>query len=206
MGLDRVYQAIPVTSGLVERAREDETLGEWLGLVPFWFRKGLGGGLSPGTPEPGELELWQRVRALLEQQPGLEARNCDLERRWDELHYVLSAHRRGEPGTATDALLDVAVRGESLIAKHVRSGQGVPVRHTPPERVAEIARVLAPMTWASLERHCVPDRMEAARVYKFFADRADEREWIWLRESFDRFRAFYLAAAEHGDAVLVCTD
>ncbi|WPB80034.1 DUF1877 family protein [Archangium violaceum] len=206
MGLDRIYQAIPATAGLIERAREDAALGEWLGLVPSWFRKGPGGALAPGKPDPGELELWQRVRALLEQQPGLEERNCDLGRSWDQLHYVLSAHRRGEPGSETDALLDMAVRGESLIAEHVRSGQGVPVRYTPPERVAELARVLTPMTWESLEKQCVPDRMEAAGVYKFFASHASEQEWTWLREYFHRFRAFYLTAAEHGNTVLVCTD
>lgn len=204
MGLDCVYQALPAHSGLIEWAREDAALGEWFGLVPSWLQRGLDGKLAPGLPEPGELQVWHRVRTLLEQHPGLEKRNCDLDRCWDELHYVLSAHRREEPGSEIDALLDAAVRGESLIAEHVCSGQGVPLRYTPPERVAEIARVLTPMTWASLERHCIPERMEAANVYKFFADRADEQEWAWLREAFERFRAFYLSAAEHGEAVLVC--
>ena len=207
MGLDRKYQCIPATSGLIEWARRDEALrecGEWFGSVPSWLWPDAS--LAPGgPPEPGELALWHRVRALREQAPGLAQRCCHLDRRWDKLHYVLSAHRRGEPCSETDALLDAAVDGELLIAEHLCSGQGVPVRYTPAERVTEIARVLAPMTWASLERHCIPERMEAAKVYKFFADRADAQEWAWLREAFEHFRAFYLLAAEHGDTVLVYT-
>lgn len=146
------------------------------------------------------------LQGLLRRRPDLPTRSCEVGRWWDKLHYLLSANRRDEPGDETDALVDAALRGDAVIAPHVRSGQGVPVRWTAPDRVARIAAALVTRSHESLAHNYVPSRMVAAAVYKFAADGADADEWRWICEYFDRLCAFYRAAAGLGDGVLVCTD
>ena len=48
--------------------------------------------------------------------------------------------------------------------------------------------------------------MEAAAVYKFRADRADEAEWMRIVQTFGEFQKFFLVAADVGDAVIVVRD
>jgi hypothetical protein len=202
MGLDMAYQAIPNECDLIERARDDHTLGELLGLVPRWFLNGSGP--RPGTWPEGE-KLWQEMRELASRYPGLEKRNFDLSRSWDELHYLLSATRRQGKIVEEDVFLDKAVRGGSGIADYVKAPQGAHVRYVTPNEVELIAVVLEPMTTESLRIHYSPVKMEHSKVYKFWADRAGEFEYSGAR-FFEGFRAFYLEAARHGDGVIVCLD
>ena len=62
------------------------------------------------------------------------------------------------------------------------------------------------MSHASLIAHYHPARMEAAAVYKFRADRADEAEWMRIVQTFGEFQKFFLVAADVGDAVIVVRD
>lgn len=203
MGLDMSYQAIPPECDLIERARQEQELGEMLCLVPLWFRAG-DGPRSRSWPEADK--LWRELCELARQHPGLAKRNCYLDRWWDKLHYLLSANRRGGPGSEEDLLLDKAVRGDSEIAEHIRAPQGVPVKYVAPDEVELIAVLLEPMTAESLRVHYSPVKMEASGVYKFWADRADDTEWRHIEDYFARFQLFYLEAARHGEGVIVCLD
>jgi hypothetical protein len=202
MGLDMSYQAIPAECDLIDRARDDQVAGELLCRVPHWFRKGQGP--KPGTWPEGE-QFWNHLCELAIQFPGLEQWNFDLHRSWDELHYLLSATRRGAKGAEEDKFLDNAVRGTGEIADHVRAPQGGPVRYVTPSEVELIAVVLDPLNNESLRIHYSPKKMELRKVYKFWADRAGEFEFSAVRY-FDGFRAFYLEAASRGNGVIVCLD
>src|SRR5262249_60104895 len=136
MGLDMSFQAIPAKCDLIDRVRNDPVVGEMLCLVPLWFRRGQGP--KPGTWPEGEL-LWQHLCDLTKQYPGLDRWNFDLDRSWDELHYLLSATRRGEKAAEEDTLLDKAVRGSGKIADHVRAPQGIHVTYVTPSEVELIA-------------------------------------------------------------------
>lgn len=202
MGLDMSYQAIPAKCDLIDRARDDPAVGELLCLLPLWFRRGEGP--KPGSWPEGEF-LWQHLCKLVKVYPGLEQWNFDLDRAWDELHYLLSATRRDEKACEEDTFLDKAVRGSSEIADHVRAPQGIHVRYVNPSEVELIGVVLEPMKTETLRAHYSPKKMEQRTVYKFWADRAEEFEFSAARY-FDGFRAFYLDAARRGDGVIVCLD
>ncbi len=202
MGLDMSYQAMPADCGLIERARQDLELGEMLCLIPLWFRDGQG-------PRPGRWAaadaLWRELGELARRHPGLEKRNCYLDRWWDKLHYLLSANRRGGTCSAADELLDKAIRGGEPVAEHARAPQGQPVRYTGPEEVAAIASVLRGLEIEQLRVHYSPPAMEAAGGYKFLAGR-DDRDWEYLPEYFAALRRFYTEVAAHGEGVITCLD
>jgi hypothetical protein len=205
MGLDMSYQAIPADCDLIERARHDKVLGEMLCSVPHWMREF---DYPPLKLWPEADELRQELLELDRRHPGLANRNCYLGRRWDMLHYLLSANRRGRhcAHTEEDLVLDMAVHGEREIAGHVRAPQGHAVKYVSPEVVELIAVLLEPMTAVTLRVHYDPTWMVARGVYKFFADQADSSEWGYIVDSFVSFRDFYLATARHGESVLVCLD
>lgn len=117
MGLDMSYQAIPAKCDLIDRARSDPVVGEMLCLVPLWFHRG--DGPKPGTWPEGEL-LWQHLCDLAMQYPGLERWNFDLGRSWDELHYLLSATRRGESA----ARGSTSSAGSKSPARRLKGGAG----------------------------------------------------------------------------------
>jgi len=204
MGLDMSYQAIPAKCNLIERARNERIVGKLLHLVPHWLQNGFDAS-EYGSWSEGEA-LWQYLCEMAKQYPGIEQWNFALDRSWDELHYLLSATRRGERATDEDALLDKALRGSREIADHVRTSQGLHVRYVTPSEVKQIGTVLEPMHSESLRAHYAPEKMEQCAIYKFWADRAGTFESLSLHDYFYGFRAFYLDAARRGDGIFVCLD
>ncbi|RKH74549.1 DUF1877 family protein [Corallococcus aberystwythensis] len=206
MGLDARYQALPGGSLLLELARRNAGVGGWLSSITWMLQDPRKESLAPGGPDPGELLLLGAVRDALKTRPDLATHQVDLQRRWDHLHFVLSAHRRDAPGTEDDSLAGIAINGEERIGPHVVATQGVPLRYTWPETVERIARMLESFPFDSHREHFTFERLSQAGVYKCPREKNVEEDWQWLRERFDLFRAFYVTAAKHGDGVLVCVD
>jgi len=205
VGFEMSYKAIPADCGLIELARSDVEVGELLWLVPYWYSR------DERRPAPcreadGKGRLWAWCCRLAGRHPELYTRNCYLDRRWDKLHYLLSATRRNEPAASADLAVDRAFNTGELIAEHARAVQGAPVRYLSPSGVRDIAAAIGPISHISSAAHYQLARMEAARVYKFSADRADEAEWRWIAKSFDEFRNFFLSAADADDGVIVVLD
>jgi hypothetical protein len=201
MGLDMAYQAIPGECDLIGSAWQDEELAEMLCGVPYWFRNEAG-----PTSWPKAEKLWREISELSARHPGLESRNCFLDRCWDKLHYLLSANRRNDSGGEEDDVFDKAVRGERETIEQFRARGGSPVKYVSPDTVQMIALLLEPISAGRLRAHYDPVAMEASAVYKFWADRADEAEWNSISGYFVSFRSFYLEAARHREGVLVCLD
>ncbi|MBN8468504.1 DUF1877 family protein [Corallococcus exiguus] len=206
MGLDASYQALPGGSPLLELARRNIGVGEWLMSFTRLLQDPREERLAPGAPDPGELLLLDAVRDMLRTRPDLATQHVELDRRWDHLHFVLSDHRRNEPGAEDDSLAGIAIHGEAKIAPHVVAGQGVPLRYTRPETVERIARMLEAVRIDVLREHFTFAGMSEAGVYKCPHEESIDEDWQWLTGRFDRFRAFYVTAAKHGDGVLVCVD
>ncbi|GMU05307.1 DUF1877 family protein [Corallococcus caeni] len=206
MGLDASYQALPGGSPLLELARRNTGVGGWLISVTRLLRDPREESLAPGGPDPDELELLEAVRDILRTRPDLATQQVDLARRWDHLHFVLSARRRNAPETKDDSLGGIAIQGEEEIAPHVVAPQGVPLRYTRPETVARIARMLEAFPFDAHREHFTFERLRQASVYKCPHEEDIDEAWHWLRERFDLFRAFHVTAAKHGDGVLVRVD
>ena len=207
MSADMSYQAIPAACDLIQHARDDMPLGDILSFTPRWFASWSEDQVWRRGPRPWPEadRLCRQLEELAGLYPGLEGRNCFLDSRWDLMHYLLCAQRRDEPGDGRDVILGHALLGADGIAEHVRGSQGVPVKLVPAAEVALAADLLESMSVETLGRHYDPVKIRAAGVYKFWADRADVM-WEDIAGRFSRFRAFYLAAARHGDDVLVCLD
>jgi hypothetical protein len=208
MGLDRTWQAIPVSSPLIERARgarakDDRDFGECLLYATNVFRQPA---LAAGYREVGRC-----VSDLVADDPTIATRSYDSERRnWDHLHYVLSENRRSshygcEP-RGRDRLYDVAMRGEEVLFDYARAGtiNVIGVRYSEPALVQQVVSALETMSHEYMRLSYVPGQMERDGVYKFAATRGEEY-WGYIREAFDNLRTFYRAAAESGEGVAVFT-
>jgi hypothetical protein len=204
MGIERSFQAIPGGCNLIERARTQYDLGESLSLVGYYFKRGEGANRGPMTPIGVELD--GIVREMIAADPGLAARNHYVDKRWDQIHFLLSGKYRGEPAESQDALFDIAIEGENLIAAHVCGGQGIPLRYTSPQTVKAVAGAFENIDVESLKRRYNLATMEERGIYKAFAGRESEEDWGYLRSLILELRAFYLDAAKCRNGVLVSTD
>jgi hypothetical protein len=205
MGYETSYQAIPADCGLIEMARDNAEVARDLALINIWL------GRDNNRPAPGREDahkglLWNWCCDLAGKHPDLHMKHCYLDRYWDKLHYLLSATRRGETITPDDLAIDRAFNAGSLVSEHALAGQGVPVRYLTPLEVRAVAAVVGPMTHAALAAHFQPVRMEHSGVYKFHAAHADEHEWPWIIDFFDRFRDFFRNAAEEDLIVIIVRD
>jgi len=199
MGLDMTYQAVPDPCVLIERSLKDSEFGELLQFLPGLYKRG-----AAGWQDGIRLEFWQLAGELAKQSPGLEKRNCYVGRRWDDLHYLLSANRRKEQGDEKDVLLDKAIHGNKL--GDLAGTQGMPIGYVSHSEVSQIAGLLEPLTPADLRAHYLPEKMQAQNVYKFFEPRADDDDWKFTSEAFKTFRTFYLEAAAAKEGALTILD
>jgi hypothetical protein len=111
-----------------------------------------------------------------------------------------------KPARERDVLADIAIRGEAPVGVGVVGGQGVPVKFTCAETVSRVAKFLESISLDSLKRHVVPERLEAAAVYKCSAHDATDEGWGALRKQLEELRALYESATTHGEGVLVSMD
>ena len=161
---------------------------------------------APGREHYAEyedLKLWRWCCEFAGRVPDIYDRNWDSSRRYDVLHYLLSATRRGELPSETDVMIARAFddTGEP-IGDQVTGSQGIPIRYLSPSEVHDIAQFLADIDAESIRTHYDPVRMESADVYKFHAFGADE-EWLRIVGYFNEFKALITNAAKRGDIVLV---
>ena len=208
MGREQRYQALPPGCGLVEMACADLAGGEYLGVVPIWFRRDpppAPGRTRPGPRDPLGDPYWELCCRLAGEYPELAKLNCDLDRRFDILDYLLCAGRRGdEPGGADRVLTRVFESGADIVADHVRATQGRLVRFVPAGVVRDASALLAQVTPADLRRHYDATRMVAAGVYKCHLHYGVEEMFADAVLYFGELRRFMLATAGAGfDAILV---
>lgn len=127
---------------------------------------------------------------------GAPAHQLDLGEYWHGLHYLLTGTADGGEAPLRDALLG----GEEF---GPRVGFG-PARFLLPRRVARMAAALQALTPATLSMRFDPVDMAAKEIYP---DDLWEREGAaaleQLLKRFAALQAFYRAAAERGDAVLL---
>jgi len=197
MGLELRYQAMPEECSLLERARHDLEFGR---LLQFF---------EPIAKEEEEEQTWidfaLEVRQTIRLYPGIEQRNFSLDRRWDQLYYLLSeARRKSEPRDET-SLIHQAIFGGDVLHPDVKAGQGIPIRYLPPADVLQVVALLATVTSEALQAHFNPSAMREAAVYKIRGDE-DEFDFKYLQQDFGALKTFYEQAVMHHEGVLTCLD
>ncbi len=202
MGIETELQAIPENCELLDRAKSDPEFGDQLPHLPSWYHRG-----SPSLPDykdfPAERDFWEMAVELARRHPGLERRNAYLDRWYDKLHFVLSAKRRGEAAESNDELWESAIKGEFVLADHITSCQGFPVRYVTAKQVTKIAVAVEHLQFSDLVVNIDCQRMDEMSVYKSCSDDSPAEEAKFLSEYFTAFRDFYLDAAAHEEAALV---
>jgi hypothetical protein len=104
MAIDRSYQTFPEPCQLLEQAKFDHELGEYLTLTSFFLQH------PQESRSPGNSPTWENFRKMVQElrgkHPGIEKRYYDVQRRQDSLLYLLSD---GDPkNLAHDAYLPLS--------------------------------------------------------------------------------------------------
>jgi hypothetical protein len=147
------------------------------------------------------------VQKVVLTHPGIETRNYDLHRTQDWLLYLLSEERR-QRHLGVEEAADIGsqiVNGAQELPCVYAEAPDHPLRYSSAFEVQVLARYLDDITTDHLRLVYDPLEMEAHRVYKF---RAWKAEWAWLHilEVFEEFRAFYQEVAAAQEGMLVITD
>jgi len=198
-----VLQAVPATCRLLAEALVNSGLADVWAARDFGFdeyRDGYGG------PHPADDLMFELIHEVIARHPGIGKRKLELDRRYDQLFYVLSAERRGDKidDVKREQLLGLALRG---VPSGLFGGvQGFGAGWVSPEATQEISTTLATVTTDELTRNFQPAAMEEAGVYKFWADRVTPQTLPTIFADFAALRAFYVVVAEHGDGVIIARD
>lgn len=200
MGIERWYIAVVDGGRFLERTLSDPDFGINV-QCPSYLRPKRRMYVRPN----GDLaEFVAEVDAMNEAHPGIEDRVYTLDRWFDMLHFLLSEPRRR--GTSDDTHTDPgtqAIVGATPLPDFLQGGQGHPIRYSPPADTARIAAWLDSLPPDSLRSAYDPDAMTRQSVYKFSQNRDDEVGTLArLLTYFEGLRAFYAAAAAHGEGVL----
>ena len=196
MGMERWYVAVVDGCRLLERALDDPAFGEYLG-IPNHFGRERWRNSRHGLHS----EFLAEVDEMNRSHPGIETRIYTLDRSFDELHYLLSeGRRRGRFDTmdwGTKAII-----GSTSLPDHLIGLQGHKIRYSPPTDVHEVVARLGELTPEGIRSVYSPEDMERQRVYKFWADRANEEEWCRTVGYIRGLRAFYADASSNNEGVL----
>jgi hypothetical protein len=129
------------------------------------------------------------ARQLLEEQEDF-----DLDKSWHGIHFLLA----GQDWATTEGAGE-AVLGGDPIGEEVGYGQA---RLVTPERVRTVADALRTVDEETLRTRYDADAFTEAEIYPEIWDESDVLD-TYLIPYFLELKAFYLAAADEGEAVLL---
>lgn len=202
MGLDLQYQAMPENCRLLIRACQDSDFGENLEFFRFYALKSQEA-IAHFNIDPLLSEFVSEVRRTVQQYPGLEHRNFYFGRRWDMLYYLLSERRRkGERRNNSHWVEKAIFGGEVLnVDEKTQTVIGSPIHYLSPVEVSDTRDHLETVTIEMLRTHWNPREMYEAGVYKIHSDE-DEDSFKWIKEDFEKLKAFYALISEDGEGIL----
>jgi hypothetical protein len=237
MGMDLSYQGLPPGCGFVELVREvaEKDLGEatYAQFISGWLRRGdlrRGGVLHPAPGREGDYEdtagkaFWDWCCMAVGRFPGIADRYLDLLRRWNGVHFMLSAKNRkssrwprpaptdprswNDPVGAFDEVIGLAFYDAPPIAPGVVAVQGLPIRLIPATVVADIGPCVGALQFEEVASHL--DEFLTLKHRTLFLTPAERshKEWEFnvFRTLFEDFKNFFVIAADQGESVMVVYD
>lgn len=146
----------------------------------------------PHPLDPEAEVFCAELKARMLTHPGIETRNYyDIGRRYDAVHFLLSAQRREGKRLGNDVGTK-AICGAHSLPEHFAA-----LRYSDPLDVLEIALFLEPITRTDLKQYYAP----LSAKYPFWTEIA-ENKWEWICQDFEAIRAVYMATAEHEEGML----
>ena len=119
--------------------------------------------------------------------------SVDLDKAWHGIHWLLTGSQDSTDDVTSEVIFGGEPVGEDL-------GYG-PARVLDPERVRAVASVLRALPAHELRRRVDLKAMSAAGLYPDIWDEADVFD-EYLAPVYDQLRAFYVDAAQEGQAVI----
>lgn len=208
MGVEASYQAIPENCELLQQARLNRDLAEWMQHFNYFTR----GMLSP-HPSQEVISFREAVQQLVSADAGLIDRYFYAHgRNYDAIIFLLCSARRIRREALRfhkvkrgGYLIVKAVRGSELLHPDARATQGNPIGFVPASEVVTIADYLDSVTHNQLHEHYNPLLMEKVKVYKMHrSDDEQSFERIW--EEFVGMQNIYRQAANHNEAMITVID
>lgn len=200
MGLDIHYQAMPEACNLLTRARHEPDFGPHLEFFKSYALNSQQE-LDKRANDHLFVEFIYEVRQSLKQYPGIEQRNLYLGRRWDMLYYLLSERRRNGEANDGSEWSEKAIFGDEVLNEKTQTTVGFPIRYLYPREVSNVRDYLGTITIEMLHAHWHPRKMSEARVYKIHIDDG-ENYFRWIKEDFEKLKAFYALVAEYSEGIL----
>jgi len=196
MGLDQHYQAMPPDCELLRRSRFDPEFGSYLSSFSY-FSDHIPEEMQRVNAGSTKFDFLAEMLALMADHPGIEDRFLDFGRRWDMLHFLLSAERRSEAIDEPDWAYR-AIHGGEILHPEVQSGIGITIKYLTPAEVSDIWERLVLLDTDEVGARWNQERMKEAAVYKY----NQMRECDWF-EDFERFTEFYFKAMAHDEGVII---
>jgi hypothetical protein len=198
MGCPIAYQAVPESSPLYAALRCDKQIGllfarlfingggpfRWHGLQQAIRDIGEQGDIFHSPEEA--VTCFERLLRMLDwlkaADPEIEARGIYLDKSQWEIEERLSKYVATQNPEMVELIEESIFGVEPMTAPDVVGTLGGPMRFLPSAKVKEVAKTVGPI--------------EASPLF-------DEVKEDYLCDDYGRWRAMYLAAAMHGEAVLI---
>jgi Domain of unknown function (DUF1877) len=206
MGWELELNALPSKCTLLESVINSDIDAEHLSFVRTYFRLRREQH-SRVNKFPYSDALHKRfvdaLEELIETNPGIENRYCDLSRRFDWIKWLLMKCALSEE---EELLAVTAITGQSNVLPSAQSTQGFPIRWTPPDKCELIHIWLSGITEEDIKSKYEPLLMHDAQLYKWQQTFNTDEALGWIVGDFTALKRFYEDVVDHSEAVLVVTD
>ena len=202
MGVEANFQALPADCALLQRAKENAAFAEKLASFSFYARLPASQiDLASQHQWRGDAEFSQfalLLKATVAENPGIESRNCTLDRRWDIVDFMLRA------AYGDEKWIEHAVKGDPGISPDAKSVQGFPLRFLAPAAVSEVALWFSEIDLNTIRTFWNPSEISHSNLYK--SQHCKTEDWEWIEHDVENLRSFYAQAARHSEGVLAVYD
>ena len=129
-----------------------------------------------------------------EETPEWVERRLDIDKSWHIIHFLLN----GQEWEGKEPFVFAVLGGETISDDDVGYG---PARFLIPSQVKEVADALAALTAEQLLKRWDQKAIERAEIYPQNWSRSAE-DLQYIGENYDALRKFFVAAANHHEAVI----
>lgn len=199
MALEYTLQSIPHNCGLVDAARTNPEIGEFLEL--FGFADVSFEDLKFRAGDEVFARFVAEVKVIREANGGIEDRRLNIGNRWDALLYLLLEERRDGGRVGEYTWQSRAICGGDIIGTSISSTRGVPIRLLSAFETKKVAGEFSSLDKEEINEQFDLRKMVDAGVYGSGNGTAVLSIDV-LKRDIERLTDFYISAAANDEGVL----